>query len=72
MGTGDLTLGRTLLLTYQEGYTVSQLCTLSGLSESNVITKLCEASRFLARERFTVVDPERALGVQWEFVFLGA
>jgi hypothetical protein len=61
-------LDSSLLLAYQEGVSVRDLAPLAGLDESEVLSRLCTAARHLARSRLVVVDPQRALGVQWEFV----
>lgn len=68
----EATLASTLLLAYQEGYCVPALCALTGLTEAVVVTSLCSASRHLALSNEVLVDPERALGVQWEYVFCDA
>ena len=72
MNAGESTLAQSLLLAYQEGYSVADLCTLTGMEERHVVLRLCMASRHLAREPYVLVDPERALGVQWEFVVFTA
>jgi hypothetical protein len=54
---------------YQEGHSVQDICLHTGLPQERVITRLCAASRHLSGRNFVVLDPERALGVQWEFVF---
>ena len=58
-----------LLLAYEEGCSVQHLAGLTGLTEHQVITRLCAAARHLNRSDSVMLDPERALGVQWEFVF---
>jgi hypothetical protein len=58
-------------MAYQEGYTVQSLTVLSGLGTDEVITRLCAASRPLARQPWVIVDTEGALGVQWEYVSCG-
>jgi hypothetical protein len=69
---GQATLAATLLLGYQEGMCVCELSVLTGLSEEAIVRRLCIASRHLARSRTVLLDPERALGVQWEYVFCEA
>jgi hypothetical protein len=59
----------TMLGLYREGHSVQDICLHTGLAQERVITRLCAASRHLSRRNTAVLDPDQALGVQWEFVF---
>lgn len=65
----DRSLAGEMLAAYQAGISVDTLCLTTGLKEADVLIRLCAAARCLASERWTVLDDEGALGVQWEFVF---
>jgi hypothetical protein len=58
-----------MLYSYNGGLSVSEICTVTGLGEAAVVTRLCAAGRSLAGHEMNPMSEDGGMGVQWRFVY---
>ena len=58
-----------MLDSYNGGLSVSEICTVTGLGEAAVVTRLCSAGRSLVGRDMDPVSEDGGIGVQWRFVY---